>query len=497
MHLYPAVFDASGQPVSDLTARDFSVVDNGKPQSVWFFRKPVAAGASPLSEFSNRKGARQADRIAILFDLLNQSQEDYQETWHALSKSLPQLESGDSVYCYLLNLEGELVPIHGVGAKAADDATWPRSLPAALDKAMKTAAHGRPSRMGPEDQVKKTFHQLEVLATAMAAVPGRRNILWITDSVQSVYNPKVPCTGDWVDCGLYVPHLAVTLAHDGVAVNVVSYDKDLSMKDYPDPGKWEDKWTPPPFVDTANAAMHDLGYLNAQSAQGGSGANGRSGGRGSGAALNLAQMALLTGGGIYFRQDIRAILERVRARDANAFEIAYDPSAANWDNKFHRVRVTCNRKGVRVQSRERYYALPDARTAAERMKAALMMALQSQGDDPAIGLRATRAPLPGGGHGVHLEMRASLSDVLIREEGGKFQGSFYVLISDRGAAGPLGEPTVLELNPALTAEQYQTAMEHGLPLVRDHPTGDAVHDIRLIILDRNTNAVGSITIPVK
>jgi hypothetical protein len=40
-------------------------------------------------------------------------------------------------------------------------------------------------------------------------------------------------------------------------------------------------------------------------------------------------------------------------------------------------------------------------------------------------------------------------------------------------------------------------MKEGLPLAQDHPTAAAAGMVRVIILDQNTNAVGSVTFPVK
>jgi len=40
-------------------------------------------------------------------------------------------------------------------------------------------------------------------------------------------------------------------------------------------------------------------------------------------------------------------------------------------------------------------------------------------------------------------------------------------------------------------------MKEGIPLSEDHATSDAVQRVRLIVLDQNTNAVGSLTFPVK
>jgi VWFA-related protein len=486
IHLHPVALDASGQPVTDLTAGDFKIVDQGKPETIFAFHKPAVEPAARLGplERTNRPGGAMQHTIAILFDLMNENQADRLENWHTLSKSLAQLESGNSVYFYLLNLEGELVPIHAIGPPSADDATWPHDVTQVLDKAMKAASHARPVHMGQEDQVKKTFHQLEALAGELAAFPGRRDIIWITDGMQNVYNPKLPCNGDWVECALYVPHLAVTLAHADVAVNPLSYSRDLSTAVNP---MMQMDTKSSPINRPANSTDAQSGGLQ-ENAQGSQGAD---------PALDLAQMALLTGGRAYFRQDVRAVLKQVATDDANSFEIAYDPSAANWDNKFHRIRITCERAGVKLQVRERYYALADTRPVAERMKAALMAAYQSPSDAAEIGLLAKIAPMQGDKPGVHLEIRINPSDIMLSQQGGKYTGAVYLLISDRGASGALGEPSLLNFNLELTSAQHDAVMKEGIPLAQDHPTTDAVQQVRIIVLDQSTNAVGSLTIPVK
>ncbi len=487
IRLYPVAVDANGQPVTDLTAADFKVVDQNKPETILTFHKPRIEPAASLGmlEWSNRPRGVMPHITVILFDLMNENQPDRLDTWHALDKALPQLESGDSVYFYLLNLEGELVPLHAMGPKAADDATWPHDVASVLDQAMKAASHGRPVHMGQEDQAKKTFHQLEVLANQLSTFPGRRNIIWITDGMQNVYNSKLPCSGDWVDCALYVPHMAVTLAQTNVTVNPLSYSRDLgtavgpmmTMDTKANPGK--DQLT---SIQNING---DTGLQSAQGAQG------------SDPGLDLAQMARLTGGHAYFRLDVLSALKQVAGSAGSAYEIAYSPSTDNWDNKFHVIRVTCDRPGIKLQLRERYFALPDSRPPAERMKAALMAAFQSPTDLADIGLRTKLSLMQGDTKGVHLDIRIDPSDLLLREQDGKYVGGLYLLISDRSASAPLGEPAVLNLQPNLTTEQYNIAQKEGLPLEQDHPTSDAVQAVRIIVLDQNTNAVGSLTFPVK
>lgn len=447
VRLYPVALDTNGQTVTDLTADDFKIADQSKAQTILFFHKPLNEPAAPhdILEFSNRTSGVAPHATAILFDMINLSDADRQENWKALDKALPQLDSGENVYFYVLNLEGSLIPIHAIGPPAADDKTWPQGVATAFDKVMKASSHIRPAQIGAEEQVKRTFKALEDLANKLAAFGGRRDILWVANGLTTVPDPMLPhCNGDWVECSLYVPHLGVTLAKAGVAVDPYALIGSLSP---------------------------DVNY-------------------------NMDQMALLTGGHFYSRQDVRTVVNQV-AQGAVSYSFFYDPGPDNWNNKWHRIHIACERKGVKLQVRERYYAVSDSRPAMERTKAVLMEAFQSPRDLAEIGLHVKISLSPDPKTGVHLDVRIEPSDLLLREQGGKYSGALYCLISDRSATAPLGEPAVLDLKPELTAEQYKMVMKDGLPLMQDHPTSGAAREVRVIILDQNTNAVGSVTFPVK
>ncbi|HTQ54389.1 MAG TPA: VWA domain-containing protein [Bryobacteraceae bacterium] len=482
MYIYPLVFDANGQPVTDLTSADFKIVDQGKPGNIVFFHAPRAqkTAAAGKLEYSNRPGGKTPHAVAILFDLMNESQPDRLDMWHALDKSLPKMESGDSVYFYILTLEGELFPIHPIGPPAADDHNWPQDVAGPLDKAMKTYSHARPAHLGQEDQVKKTFHDLEVLANQLSALPGRKDIVWITGGVQNVYNTKLPCNGDWVDCALYVPHLAVTLAHADVAVNPLSNSRDLVSGVTRYDGQFSSGGDM-----KAKANANDV--FGDQQA-------GPNAAAGPDPTRDLEQMGRLTGGHAFFRQEVPAVVQQLAADAGNMYEIAYQPASDNWDNKFHVIHINCERKGVKLQSKERYFALPDTRSAAEKQRAAVMAAFQSPYNVAEIGMNVKVSPAQGG---IHFDLRIDPSDVMLHEDGGKFTGGLVFFVSDRGASGPLGDPTVSPLGLDLTKAQYDTVMKEGMPISQDHAVGAAVTSVRLMVLDQNSEAVGSVTFPVK
>ena len=434
--------DSSGQPVTDLTADDLKVTDQGKPEAIVCFRRNQAEVASlKPGEYSNRSAAPHHSAV-VLFDLLNESKTDVLDVWHGLDRLLPQIESGDSLYFYILTMEGTLNAIHAIGT-SADDHTWNQQVAKVLDKTMKGAVHARPLGMNDEECAKKTYVALETLGNQLAAFPGGRDIIWITNGIPNVWNPKTPCNGDWVDCALYVPHLAVTLDRDNAAVNPLSYTSN------PDPG----------------------------------------------VARDIEFMASLTGGKAYFQKDLPVVLKQVAQDAATSYSIAYEPSPDNWDNKFHKVRVTCERKGVKLQAKQRYYAYLDNRPAATKQQTAVGAAYHSPFDAAEVGLRATVTPSAGIPQSLHLEIRINPADLLLREQLGHFADTLTFVSADLGATGPIGDPTVSSFNLDLTREQRDGVMKEGIPIAIEHPINDSIQKVRLIVLDQASNAVGSLTFP--
>ncbi len=446
VQLNVVALDSDGKPVGDLTADDFKVTDQGAAQRVVFLHNNASATPAPgANEVSNRPTGALPHSSAILFDLMNvKNMIDIKAVWENLSKWVPQLESGESVYFYLLTVDGVLTPMHPVGGNTGDDKTWHQQFNKVLDKTMKGARTVRPAGMSDEEMVKKTYVALETVANQLTTLPGRRDILWITNGVPNIWKPDTPCNGEWVECALYVPHLSVTLDKAKVQVDLVSY-------------------TSRPNPDFNRDA--DL-------------------------------MSGLTGARPYFGEEIGKVLAQVARDSANSYTLYYEPPQDKWDNKFHKVKVTCERKGVKLQTKQNYYALPDTRPLPARQQAALVAAFQSPFDTPDLGLRASVAPVPGG-PAAHLQIRVTPADLLLREQGGNFDDQLTVVVADYGAAGLIGTPSMANVNVHLTREQRDAAVKDGVPAALDHPLPAGVQKIRVLVLDQGSSTVGSVTIPIK
>ena len=299
VQLKVVALDSHNQPVGDLHADDLQITDQGKAQKIISFQKAGGGGIAAIpGEFTNKHGGA-GHTTVVLLDLLNQDRIDGLDSSRKLGRALGQLP-GDSLYMYIVALDGSLFPIHPVPAPGAPagDAVWTKTADEQIQTALKTVNKARKAGMTMEDKVKKSYVNLETIAKDLSAFPGARTIIWVTDGVPQVYQEK-NCSGDWFgDCALYVPHLSVHLAATGVTVYMLSYTGS------PDPN-----------------TARDNDYL-----------------------------ASSTGGRTFMDSDLGEVLTQIRNDEQNTFDVTYQPGPENWDQKFHKVKVSCEQKGLKIQT---------------------------------------------------------------------------------------------------------------------------------------------------
>jgi VWFA-related protein len=454
--------DGHGQAVTDLTRDQFRVTDNGKPQNIAFFRhRDSALGAVPAlgpNEFSNRGRANVPHATLILFDLLNERFGTRAFTANQLVHDLESLESADYVYLYCLTLDGRLFPIHGLPGPEdeptpAGGAPWTRQIKPLLDRAMRTLATLRPvDDFDPTYRVQLTYSALNAVAVELSRVPGRKSLVWLTDGVPIGLGPNRSDTGDYLDFTPLLRQMSEAFDRSGVAI-------------YP--------------------ARQVL--IGSPESMGGPGTTGM------GSLDTLDQFAQMTGGRRDAGKDIGAAVRQAITDMRTSYQIGYYPPAGNWDNKSHKLRVTCTRKEVRIQAKTSYYAWADAPGA--RSEQAIDSATSTTFDAAEIGLRATLSRNPKGGNAVRLDAHIDAHDVALVRAGDAYNGELRLAIV---AYAPGGEPNrgrVTPLDLHLSAQDYDKAMQQGIGFVQDMVLEQEITTVRLIVFDRGSNAIGSVTMP--
>lgn len=204
----------------------------------------------------------------------------------------------------------------------------------------------------------------------------------------------------------------------------------------------------------------------------------------------------MTGGRSFVSKAVEAAIKQAADDACGGYSVAYAPPQQNWDSKFHKVAVTCARKGVRIQAKQRYYAPPpDNRPADAKEQAALATTFAKPFDVDDVGLRAT-VSRAADQKAVRLTIRVSAEDVVLAQQGDHFGGQVTVAWVNYGAAGPVGSPGMARLALQLTTAQREAAAKEGIPIVQDVAIDDGILGIRLFVVDRSTDVAGSLTIPV-
>jgi VWFA-related protein len=451
--------DSQGQPVTDLTQAEFQVVDDGKRQQPVFFRhldsKLAQAPTLGPGEFSNTARTNAPHVTLILFDLLNERFDTRALTANQIVEQLGDIENGDDLYLYLLTLDGRLFSVHGLNAAetgSPQDGPWTRRIKPLLDQALRAVQTIRPIDSADVNvRIGLTFQALQEIAAPLAAFPGRKNIVWVTDGVPISLGSRSSYTGEPVD---FTPQL-----------------RQLS--------EWFDR---------SGVAIYPVREVMLGSSDG-------MGGSGDGSLEFLNTLSGLTGGRPSASKDVGMAVKQAMRDLRSSYQIGYFPPEKNWNNKFHNLRVTCTRKGVRVQARTGYYAWQEA--AGARADRAIGAAVTGQFDAAEIGLRGTLERDPNNARQAKLAVRIAANDVTLVQSGGQYVGQLRVACVQYREDGRATGSAIMPLDLSYDAAARDRALKEGIPFQQSVTLEDGVSRVRFIVFDRDSDMIGSLSMPVK
>jgi VWFA-related protein len=319
--LHVIAVDSHGQPVTDLKGDELRVADDGKPQAITAFAAPGAEDRRPAT--------------LILLDFLNMDAGNRVAIADQTMRSLEGLESGGFLSLYLLTNDGRVYTVHALPGKqpSASGDSWTKQIRPLLQQAIENTAGMRsiPER-DQGFQSAATFNALDGVAAQLAAIPGHKNIIWITHGVLNHVCCPYSCSdvtfhsrsGDYLagqhEFGSHCPNSGI---------------------DYK------------PFLRhfSEQLAQDDTAVYTLEAASGASVVSDAGGPRDT-----LVQVAGLTGGRMYNSGTVDKVIAQALQDVRATYQIGYDPPAASGDGKYHKLRVTCVRKGVQIQTRQGYYA---------------------------------------------------------------------------------------------------------------------------------------------
>jgi VWFA-related protein len=470
VNLSAVALDSHGRPVSDLTAEEFTITDAGKPRNIAFVRhieRRLAAGpALGPNEYSNRRGAGIPHATVILLDLMNQRFDTRALSSNELVHYLQTVEAADYLYLYILTIDGRIFTVRGLPdperPSPEDGATWTRNIKQTMDSAMRTVLRVRPVDMDVMGRVQLTYSSLESLAARMSIVPGRKNIVWITDGVPLSLGPMRSDTGDFVDFTPLLRRLSTELERSEIAIYPVRQIMIGSADAPPDA----------PGVPARNGPGSGI-----QSAE------------------TLNQFAAMTGGRPDGGKDIGGALTRAMNDARTSYQIGYYVPEDSLDGKFHKLRIVCRRKGVRIQVRTGYYAWPEE--PGNDARQAMRTAFSQSFDAAEIGIRAIVSQSAATARGLHVDTLINARDIALLRGSDRYLGQLSVAVAGYEEGGA-AHPSAIHPIPLDYAEKdREKLLTEGIRYSIDVPISANVTSLRFAVFDENSKTLGSVTIPVK
>jgi VWFA-related protein len=337
--------DSKGQPVPDLKASDFTVLEDGKPQKISGFNFEHSDASSartvqiqlPPSVVTNAPKFQSNSLNVILFDVANGDFTEHVYARDQLLKFLNGAALDRPVAIFALQSQLKLLHDFSTDNKALSETVAKYRPPARLNnsESMESRASAF-STLGDyhtsERDIENTLNQLNVLAKILAGYPGRKNLIWLSESFPLTLFPETVNQ-----------------------MNIGGQD----LRSAGTPGTNQNLQTSAPFK--TYAALIKKVSDSLMSAQVAvypvdAGAVGKDDHLAS--QHTMDNMAESTGGKAFKNSNDLVLGLRNGIEDGSTYyTLTYYPENKNWDGQFRRIQVKSNRTNMSLRYREGYYAV--------------------------------------------------------------------------------------------------------------------------------------------
>jgi len=508
--------DGRGNPVTGLGRDDFLLFDGGQTREIKVFTmdrsdrdRPATslAASSGASErvFTNSEPERSGPTgvTVILLDSLNTNWTDQANATRNVIRFLAQVHPDDHIAVYSIGLTGFRV-LHDFTTDASDLlaklASWkgeiprPKSTepddPLAMVLGGKDRASTLNQRRAPVEKVNfahtiPTLRVMELLANRLAGIPGRKNVIWISNGFPMV---------EWGN-----EAATVLSSHGNEPVLVRSLDPRNTSNTVHDTIGLGDHYSRQAdqtlhLLDSANVAIYPIAArgivyypgttiesLSDQATE-----------------QAMQHVAKQTGGRAFtLTNDVFGAI-RTAVDDARVtYTLGFYPESTRQDATFHPITIKlAERRGVTLRYRQGYIDTPDAPSDPGRRKYDLEQAALSPIDANALPLAARMLPSTAEGT-YNINLTISLAGLNLEQDGEVWTGEVDVFLLQRDQQGHefgrVNDTIAMRLKQAT----YQQMLKTGAPYRREVVLNPKADVLRVVVRDARSGDIGSLTIPTK
>jgi VWFA-related protein len=492
------VRDGAG-PVGDLTKDDFTVFDRGKPQTISVFTETaatatlVSAQPPPPNTFSDIPGVDGASVRSITIVLLDNvntlsgnGHEGYTSgPWWtedlALSNAkshliefIKTLDPRDRVAVYGL---GETLHVlsdfssdrdrllailknYDTASRTNRDAVEPGALHTPVPGEFNARADAQNLELAAtlnERRAALTTAALQSIASHVANIPGRKNLVWLTANL---------------------PFSGAALARILGPAQITAYPVDgrsLLSRNVPET---EDG------ISERLAGVLGMG-MPAQSSEP----------IGMGAMQSLADE---TGGRAFVNtNDLTGAIRTAVEDSAATYTLGFYVEPNSLDGKFHEVKVQVHRAGLTLRYPKGYFALKDAPATQDERRSNFLTAIRSPLDSSAIPMQVKFDRLnQSAPNSLGLMGSIGLRDVQLVQNGEMREGALDIYVLEQDETGKVLRQSANRIHLRFTAEKYAAILQTGVTFRETIHPQPGTTTLRILVQDPASADLGSVIIPL-
>lgn len=510
------VQDKKGEAIADLTRDDFEILEQGKAQAISVFsiesnRNPIGrAEALPPNTFSNMpsRSAASQNLTVILFDTLNTPILDQAIAKKGVVQFLQQIKPQDRVAVY-----GLASSLHVIHDFTGDSAALVRAVEryrirSSLEQAGSIPAIEDNSRLAEDEKEAKiiaamdsflneslqrlanefierrtsaTLQALEMLASHLAFLPGRKSLVWVSAGFPFVYGSSAMQINQYTDGMKNFSQAVSRTARFITNANVAIYPVDA--RTLMGQAAIRPSTRPSTVTNTTKQrAAIDLQMTDEVLESHGT----------------MTELANQTGGrAVYDNNDVQRAIQQVLEDSRVTYRLGYYPTDTRFDGKFRSIRVSVQRVGAQMRYRRGYYAFPNDPPNDDNGQRAVEAAAISPLDATGLTFLVEVGKAESGSKTRPLIMEIDTNTIKLEPVQEGWTGGLDAVFSQSDEKGKVVSSVGRKVPLKLTAADREQLLQNGLVLNIPIALRPDCARLRVILRDVNSGAVGTVTIPIR
>jgi VWFA-related protein len=527
--------DRKGVPVTDLEAKDFTLLEENAEQKIRVFnfqqgsQKPdqpatLVAATLPPGRITNMPRFKTNSPLnVLLLDGINVTSANQRYVRDQMLKFMEKLPAGQPVAVYALggklrmlqDFTTDPTALRDAVKKAKDaplgiraDTTNTGDLPSGMIEQMPDAMLQSVLRFGQDEAIHQmdqrvilTLAQLGALARNLAGYPGRKNLIWISEAFPAFFvpsnitlnsnvsgsNPNQPIIKDYQS---QIDHAADLLSNAQVAVYPIDANTLANRDSYASLSNTDSNGE---YLGRAATGRQRVGQGSQQAAE-----INRAAEAGIDAHSTMNSVADQTGGKAYYNtNNIDKAIHESMEDGSTYYTLGYYPENKKWDGRFRKILVKVNRPGVKLHFRQGFFAVePKDYTKQDPKILAVDIGTALDMNNPiatALPFQAMVMP-PSAQNGNKVQINFGIDPHAIGfelKEDGLQHAAIDCGVGVYNEKGVVVRTQGNTFSAALKPEQYQQVMQKIFPCNQtlDLPPGE--YALRLAVRDNFNGLIGT------